>query len=410
MALNIKASITYPEMTAVEQLQWVTDLEELMAGGGDRVVAMARSRQPQWTDDDAPVVCRLVDLLAAWPFARDFAEKARLYGDYMSRTARLPVYMDKVKAQLAEGITMTDPGGHTVVYVTPSAPLRRRGRPSAAEVAARQRGETPEVPDTSPDNVKRRKIAALLGLPVIVHGKPPREKNNAEIAAEKAARQREYERQNPSLFDAQTAPQGEITCPSMSEVYQSRIAADRHRLADLAWLCSDALKKRIATADGPVQSVCAAIDEELAILFGRLSIDTIYREKFLQRFRGVDIRKVLHITRPYYETKKKADPAIDERIHRLIRRDSPDYAASLKAGEKKRREIRALHRYLMRKDKDASDDRVRTMTARIARLRKLAGDAVADTYLPVLEQTRAANLAWRAAKEARRLAKKLNQQ
>src|SRR5690606_19018208 len=111
---------------------------------------------------------RLVGMLAAWPFAQDFAEKARRYGDYMARATRLPVYVDKVMERLADGLTMTDKDGRTVAYVSPSAPLRRRGRPSREELAARQRGEQPQ--GTEPDDAearKRRAVARMLGLDVI---------------------------------------------------------------------------------------------------------------------------------------------------------------------------------------------------------------------------------------------------
>ena len=59
----------------------------------------------------------------------------------------------------------------------------------------------------------------------------------------------------------------------------------------------------------------------------------------------------------------------------------------------------------MRTDKPASDERVKTMTERIERVRALAGDETADAYLPVLEKTKADNLAWHAAKEAKKPAK-----
>lgn len=237
----------------------------------------------------------------------------------------------------------------------------------------------------------------------------------------------------------------------MSEVYQSRIEQDRLRLSDLAWLCSDELKQRIPTVQAlrvtaesaseraktmadlgqPAEtiapyaqqakeaveaylSIYADVDQELAIQFKRLSIDLPYIEKFKARFRGVDLEKVLHICRPYYEKVKeneradadrmaeKGIPTIDERVQRLIERDNPEYAARLKAEEEKKQEIQALHRYIMRKDKEASDERVKTMTERIARLRELAGDEVADSYLPVLEKTKEDNAAWRAAREQTR--------
>ena len=425
----------YPDMTAEQQLQWVTDFEALMQDGGGRIIDMARRRQPQWQPQDAQTVRRLVGMLAAWPFAQDFAEKARRYGDYMARATRLPVYVDKVMERLAD------------------------------DAEAR----------------KRRTVARMLGLDVIVSGSAPREKNNAELKAERDRRRAEYERQNPSLFgekdnsgsspvaedasvtsasdgaaievttppagsadrrEGQPAEGGSLACPTMSEVYQSRIDQDRLRLSDLAWLCSDELRERIPTVQGlrvtaesaseraktmadlgqPADAIApyaqqakdavegylaiyAAVDEELAIQFKRLSLDQPYIDRFKARFKGVDIEKVLHITRPYYEKVKKDDPAIDARVKLAIETDNPEYAAKMKAEEDRKQELQALHRYIMRTDKPASDERVKTMTERIERVRALAGDETADAYLPVLEKTKADNLAWHAAKEAKKPAK-----
>ena len=463
----------YPDMSPEQQLQWVTDFEALMTGGGNRIVEQARSRSPQFAADDAPLVRRIVSLLAAWPFAADFCDKAQRYGDYMARTSRLPVYVDKVKERLADGLTMTDAEGRTVAYVSPSAPMRRRGRPSAAEVAARLRGEALVAPAAdTPETLKRRRIAALLGLQVIVHGDAPREKNNAELAADRAAKQREYERQNPSLFGNDNAssdgsatspsgyvvtaqevanpakavegggddrtsvaaeavsagvehaavPQQPLACPTMSEVYQDRIDQDRLRLSDLAWLCSDDLRKRIETvralrvtaesaseraktmadmgaaakdiepyaqqAKEAVEgylAIYAAVDEELAIQFKRLSIDLPYIDRFKQRFRGVDVEKVLHITRPYYEKVKKDDPAIDARVKLAIETDNPEYAAKMKADEAKKEEIYDILRYLKRKDKPASDVRLKSAKeVKFPRLVELIGEEEAKNYYPLI--------------------------
>jgi len=222
----------------------------------------------------------------------------------------------------------------------------------------------------------------------------------------------------------------------MSEVYQSRIDQDRLRLSDLAWLCSDDLKKRIETvralrvtaesaseraktmadmgaaakdiepyaqqAKEAVEgylAIYAAVDEELAILHKRLYLDTIYLENFKRRFRGVDVEKVLHITRPYYEKVKKDDPAIDARVKLAIETDNPEYAAKMKAEEEKKQELQALHRYIMRKDKGPSDERCKTLAERIERVRTLAGDEVADTYLPILAKTIEENKALHAEKD-----------
>lgn len=485
----------YPDMTAEEQLQWVTDFEALMQDGGGRIVSEARKRQPQWQPEDAPTVRRLVGLLAAWPFAQDFADKARRYGDYMARATRLPVYVDKVMERLADGLTMTDKDGRTVAYVSPSAPLRRRGRPSREELAARQRGEQPQ--GAEPDDAearKRRTVARMLGLDVIVSGSAPREKNNAELKAERDRRRAEYERQNPSLFgekdnsgsspvaedasvtsasdaaaievttppaggagqrEGQPVEGGSLACPTMSEVYQSRIDQDRLRLSDLAWLCSDELRQRIPTVQGlrvtaessseraktmadmgakpediepyaqqakeaveGYQAIYAAVDEELAIQFKRLSLDQPYIDRFRARFKGVDIEKVLHICRPYYEKireqekqrademAKKGELTIDERIRLLIERDNPEYAARMKAEQAKKEEVADILRYLKRKDKDASDTRLKTAReVKFPRLVELIGEKEAADYLPLIAYIEEENRKWRAAKKPAKASK-----
>lgn len=473
----------YTEMSADEQAQWVQDFAQVMEQCGERLALLTKGKATA-TTDDAAAIRRIFSLLSAWPFAQDFCEKAQRYGDYMARTSRLPIYIEKVKEKLADGLTMTDTNGRLVAYVNPSTPMRRRGRPTKEEVAARLRGETITMQGgDDAESKKRRTIAKMLGLEVVIHGDAPREKNNAELAADRAARKAEYEKQNPSLFPTDTQPpvvsrgvsvtsapgaaaievttppagsadrregqpaEGGLSCPTMSEIYNDRIANDRLRLSDLAWLCSDELRQRIPTVQGlrvtaessseraktmadmgakpediepyaqqakeaveGYLAIYAAVDEELAIQFKRLSLDQPYIDRFKARFKGVDIEKVLHICRPYYEKVKENERAdadrmaekgiltIDERIRLLIERDNPEYAAKMKAEEEKKQELQALHRYIMRKDKEASDERVKTMTERIERVRELAGDEVANSYLPVLEKTKADNLAWRAAK------------
>jgi len=56
----------YPDMTAEEQLRWVTDFEALMQDGGGRIIDMARRRQPQWQPEDAPTVRRLVGIMLTY--------------------------------------------------------------------------------------------------------------------------------------------------------------------------------------------------------------------------------------------------------------------------------------------------------------------------------------------------------
>ena len=458
----------YQDMSAEEQLQWVTEFGELMAQHEAMIIAVGK-RQQTMTLEGAKAVQRVFALLAAWPFAQDFCEKAQKYGDYSARTYRLPVYIEKVREQLSAGLTMTDSTGRVVAYVSPSVPLRRRGRPTKEETAARLRGEAIAVQEG--DDVeakKRRAIAKMLGLEVIVSGEAPREKNNAELAAEREARRAMEEKMNPSLFrpspdpsllgrGVDTPEQQSTSRPSiqggdgggsltpcaqlMNDSYEARMAQDKLHLDQLAWLMSKPLQERVklvqsqrtaaeaaserakmlAEMGGKQEEIAeyaeqakvateaylqtyADVDEELAVLHKRLYLDVPFVDGFKKRFKGVDIEKIQYITRPYYEKVKKESPEIDVRIRTIIEQENPEYAAKMKAEQEKKEELQQLHRYIMRTDKPASDERVKTMTERIERVRQLAGDEVADSYLPVLEKTKEENAALNKAKAEKKAA------
>jgi len=466
----------YIEMTTEEQLRWVNEFAEVLNKGGERIAVLAKDSRAVWTRDDQAMMQRLFGLLGAWPWAQSFCEQALRFGDYSRRAYRLPVYIEKVKEALADGLVMTDSTGKATAVVLPGAPLRRRGRPTKEETAARLRGEVVLPTDDSPETRKRRTIARMLGLEV-VSGEAQREKNNAELKAEREARRAREEKMNPSLFPAgETAgtvaggnggtaaaaePQptgkgahqpsdishqtsGVSPCAQlMNDSYEARMAQDKLHLDQLAWLMSKPLQERVklvqsqrtmaeaaserakmlAEMGGKQEEIAeyaeqakvateaylqtyADVDEELAVLHKRLYLDLPFVEKFKARFKGVDIEKIQYITRPYYEKVKKESPEIDLRIRTIIEQENPEYAAKMKAEQEKKEELQQLHRYIMRTDKPASDERVKTMTERIERVRQLAGDEVADSYLPVLEKTKEENVALNKAKAEKKAADK----
>lgn len=408
-------------MTAEEQGRWVSDFAEWMPKG--RQLAKLGTG---WSRENTADMERGLRLLAAWPFCEDYCEKAAHFGDYDRRAYRLPAYIDKVTEELTTGLTIKNVDGRQVVQVSPSVPLRRRGRPTKEEAAARLRGEQIIIHGDDAGAKKNKAVAKLLGMDVVVTGEHPREKNNAELAQERAAKKAEFERRNPSLFpDADDGRNSEVQAVpaplSMSEIYQDRIENDRLRLSDIAWLCSKDLQERIAlvrnqrTAFGDAaqtakvlaergaaqeeialyakqaeeareafEGTYTTVDNELAVLHRRLEIDAPYTEKFKARFKGVDLEKVLHITRPYYEKMRKEDMALDARIKRLIEQDNPEYAARMKAEEEKKQEVADLLRYIKRKDKPNVKQRIETMEKRYARLAELLGEE-AKVYRPIVD-------------------------
>ena len=428
----------YTEMSADEQLQWVTEFGELT--GKHMAIIIAIGKNPtKATADNMKVIQRVFALLAAWPFAVDFCEKARKYGDYMERAYRLPVYIEKVRDALSDGLTMTDQQGRAVAVVLPGAPMRRRGRPTKEETAARQRGEVVMPTDDSPETRKRMAIAKMLGVDV-VNGEAQREKNNVELKAEREAKKAEEEKMNPSLFGNNAAaepqpteqgthqpssisPQPSDVSPCaqlMSDSYEMRMAQDKLHLNQLAWLLSPELAKRTETvqslrvtsesaseraktmadmgakpedtepyskqakeATEAYLAIYQAVDEELAILHKRLYLDLPFVEKFKARFKGVDVEKVQYITRPYYE--KMKSPELDLRIRTIIEQENPEYAAKMKAEEEKKKEVAELLRYLKRKDKPNVAQRINTMEKRYARLVELLGEDEAKVYRPIVD-------------------------
>ena len=139
-----------------------------------------------------------------------------------------------------------------------------------------------------------------------------------------------------------------------------------------------------------------------------------FTERFKTRYRGVDVEKILYMARPYYEKvkeqeKKEAEEIrarakakgeneeqavrdwlvdhqpVDQRVKNLIERDNPEYAAKMKAEEEKKEEVSDILRYLKRKDKQASDVRLKTAReVKFPRLVELIGEEEAKNYYPLI--------------------------
>lgn len=422
--MELKNIKKYSAMSAEEQERWVKEFAEWMPKG--QQLAKISSG---WTKSNTIDMEQGLRLLASWPIAEEYCETAAHFGDYDRRAYRINVYIEKVVNQLADGLTIHSDNGRQVLQVSPSTPLRRRGRPTKEEIAARLRGE--ELKGNDAEVNKMKAIAQLLGVDIVVSGNAPREKNNAELKAERDARRAEEAKMNPTLFApakpevqsvAMTSqPTAASPCAQlMSDSYEMRMAQDKLHLDQLAWMCSKSLQERIkmiqsqrSTAESASErakmlaemggkqkdiaeyaeqakvateaylQTYADIDEELAILHKRLYLDLPFIEKFKQRFKGVDIEKIQYITRPYYE--KVKSPELDIRIKAVIEQENPEYAAKMKAEEAKKKEVSELLRYLKRKDKPNVEQRINTMEKRYQRLIELLGEDEAKVYRPIVD-------------------------
>lgn len=410
----------YAELTAEEQLQYCKDLEKFSGQ-----VPHLEQLKGSWSAADREAMEQGLRLMQAFAFSESFATDALRYGDYSSRTYRLRFYCDKIKKELVKTINVSGGNGQSVAIIDPTVPTRRRGRPSLAEVEARKKGEEVAKEDTGLE--LQRQIAQMMGMKVIVTDNAPREKNNAELAEERKAKQAAEEKMNPSLFspapDSSTKESGEGQTGAGASPTVAPTIADlgetRYHLNQLRILLSPSLQERVDSVQGLRQSAASAaetakrmaergekpedvepyakeaaqlteayeqiyedVDKELATLHYRLKNDEPYRLQFQEKYHISDLTRILDDLKPYY--KKVQSPEFDLRCKTLIEQESPEYAAKVKAEAERKKEVQDILRYLKRKDKPATDARLNGAREKFARLEQLLGKKEAKDYKPLL--------------------------
>lgn len=418
------------ELTTEEQTRWVNEFAEWKSEGY-RLAAIKKG----WTREDTAAMVQGLRLLEVWPYCAEICEKARKYGDYASRAYRLPMYIEKIQADLAAGLTITDAEGKTLVQVQPSTPLRRRGRPSREEEAyAKLHGKPMIVQGEDNAEARRRKaIAKALGMEVIVAGEPPREKNNDELRAERKERERKEREMNPPLFEESP----EEIAAAMENMKVGSVSESLPSLQQLKWLMSPEVAQMVdrvaelrnlraaeseraktmsdmgakekdiephtqaaAEADDQLASIFAAIDRDLAEVNYRLKLDETYPDKLKAKYKDVDIPLLIKTTNRYLTKMCEEQPTFMQAMQDKVDAERPERVAEREKAEAEKKEVSELCRYIKRTDKGPSDERVATMTKRIERLRELRGDEFADAFLPILEKTKRDNKAMHEAKEA----------
>lgn len=411
---------SYAELTAEEQLQYCKDLEKFSGQ-----VPHLEQLKGSWSAADREAMEQGLRLMQAFAFSESFATDALRYGDYSSRTYRLRFYCDKIKKELVKSLNVSGGNGQPVAIIDPTVPTRRRGRPSLAEVEARKKGEEVDREDTGLE--LQRQIAQMMGMKVIVTDNAPREKNNAELAEERKAKQAAEEKMNPSLFSPTPDPSpkesGEGQTAAGASPTVALTIADlgetRYHLNQLRILLSPSLQERVDSVQVLRQSAASAaetakrmaergekpedvepyakeaaqlteayeqiyedVDKELATLHYRLKNDEPYRKQFSAKYHITDLTRILDDLKPYY--KKVQSPEFDLRCKTLIEQESPEYAAKMKAAAERKKEVQDILRYLKRKDKPATDARLNGAREKFARLEQLLGKKEAKDYKPLL--------------------------
>ena len=372
-------------MMPEERLEWIQRFAEWR----DREYAVLCGVGEYWSSEHIAQMERGLDLLMAWPFARDFVEKTLMFRDYARRMARLQFYMELISKELSALSMPLD--------AVPSAP-RRRGRPTKEESAQMERERA--------EREEREAVAKVIAG----------ERKVAVAAA-------------PSLFpdypeslespEKPTANGQEPTAPSTATPMAAAVAmaagdGTRLHLDQLAWLMSDGLRARVATV-ASLRSTAAAesnqakalaergvaqeliephslaavdatrayraiyddVDGELAALYAVLAAGGERAMAWSSRCaeHGITTEQLAAILKPYWE--KTGCPAA-----------GPEPSEVKEAEENRHERAAKIHRirwYFMRKDRKLTAKRVETMREYIKELRDMGVGT--EEYELILEQS-----------------------
>ena len=358
-------------MMPEERLEWIQRFAEWR----DREYAVLCGVGEYWSSEHIAMMERGLDLMMAWPFARDFVEKTLMFRDYARRMARLQFYMELISKELSALSMPLD--------AVPSAP-RRRGRPTKEESAQmeRERAEREEREAVAKVIAGERKVA-VAAAPSLFPDYP----ESLESPEKPTANGQE-----------QTAPS--TATPMAAAVAMAAGDGTRLHLDQLAWLMSDGLRARVATV-ASLRSTAAAesnqakalaergvaqeliephslaavdatrayraiyddVDGELAALYAVLAAGGERAMAWSSRCaeHGITTEQLAAILKPYWE--KMGCPAA-----------GPEPSEVKEAEENRHERAAKIHRirwYFMRKDRKLTAKRVETMREYIKELRDM---------------------------------------
>ncbi|MBR5185994.1 MAG: hypothetical protein IKW19_06845 [Akkermansia sp.] len=372
-------------MMPEERLEWIQRFAEWR----DREYAVLCGVGEYWSSEHIAMMERGLDLLMAWPFARDFVEKTLMFRDYARRMARLQFYMELISKELSALSMPLD--------AVPSAP-RRRGRPTKEESAQmeRERAEREEREAVAKVIAGERKVA-VAAVPSLFPDYP----------------------ESLESPEKPTANGQEPTAPSTATPMAAAVAmaagdGTRLHLDQLAWLMSDGLRARVATV-ASLRSTAAAesnqakalaergvaqeliephslaavdatrayraiyddVDGELAALYAVLAAGGERAMAWSSRCaeHGITTEQLAAILKPYWE--KMGCPAA-----------GPEPSEVKEAEENRHERAAKIHRirtYFMRKDRKLTAKRVETMREYIKELRDMGVGT--EEYELILEQS-----------------------
>lgn len=399
---------TYQELNAEEQLDYVTRMTTFCEKHMSKLSTIGRAK---WTKEQLDQMTDALKMLTIWPFSRQFAEQGLAYHDYPSRVKRLPFYFDLIKKEIAKTIGVTTSDGRILAYVPAMRQeTKKRGRPSAEEKLAAQQQEPMD------DDTRRQKdVAQMLGMDIVTN-QTIREKNNDELRAEKAEREKKEAEQAPTLFEGNTqalVPTSMLPTPDVTRLHLDQLtwlmskelaaevaniralrssaaaASERAKLLAEQGASADVIKpyaQQAASDTKAYEIIYEQVDRELAEVYVRLDEDKRYVEQLKKKFGNVDVETLHNQLKPYFQ---KQSPDFLLLMKKKIDEEQPERVEQRKKEAEVEKEVKNIIRYIMRSDKDITETRVIGIENRIARLRELKGDKAADVYMPVLKKAKA---------------------
>lgn len=428
----------YQQMTTKEQLEYITNLSDFAKDKFPRLEKLGDA----WEQSDRKDFETGLRLLTAFGFARDYCHQSLFYGDYNRRVSRINYYLERIKKEIAKGNTLKGADGETLAFVPALKQSRRRGRPTKEE-KAQMEAEKANEGEMSLQNQKAYAIANLLGLSESIATEiPQREKTDAEKVAEVKAKENADAAPTaptPSpqldLFaqignaveseKAATLDKEETVASNVTEASSSSIEGEKeikYRLplqqikcylsADLAaqvdsvrelraTFASKAEKAKLLAEQGAkpedvapyaqeahdlndkIENIYAAVDKELAMVYGRLRDDVTYIADFKKKFQVSDIESIKKELKVYYD--KMPETFVSE-VESVIRENNPEVIAEKEKAAATKAAADKIIKYLTRKDKPSTAKRLETMQKRIAELKALIGENAAAVYQPYVDK------------------------
>lgn len=372
-------------MSPEERLDWI----QRFAAFRDKEYVVLCGVGEYWSSEHVAMIERGLDLLLAWPFARDFVEKTRMFRDYARRMGRFQFYMELIAKELA---AMSLP-----IEAAPSAP-RRRGRPTREEAQqmARERAELAEREAVAKVIAGERRVA-MPAMQGSLFSENSEDSENSKPTAKS---------QQPTATLSAT--------PLGAAVAMAAGDGTRLHLDQLAWLLSDGLRARVGTvaalrtraaeesnqakelaergvaqaliephslaaveATTAYKAIYDDVDRELGELYSLLSIGGEHALSWERRCgdKGITLAQLMAVLKPYWE--KMGRPTAQ-----VASAPSP---AEVENRHERAAKIHRIRNYFMRKDLKVTAQRVEKMSSYIKELRDMG--VPTEEYEVILKAT-----------------------